>query len=277
MWYKKSLIIAIAVLFLFVLAGLGFAQNTTNVTQAGDDNDAAIVQTGDDNDAAIDQAGVIYRNPRVYNVDYSFELIPDPAKIDRSKDLKLWIPIPREWDSQKAVKIISVQPPPHAEYEDPEHGHRMLFWDFGKGPEKPSYKVDIKYRLESYEVHAEVDPEHIEPYDKTSKEYALYTRSTHTISVTPKIKELVKIAVGDEKNPYLQAERIFEFVRKKMRYKFVRHERGSVISSIVDFPVINQETGEEYYEGACGQYSNFFVALCRAAGIPARSDGGWIG
>ena len=78
-------------------------------------------------------AGVIYRNPRVYNVDYSFELVPDPNKIDRNKDLKLWIPIPREWDSQKAVKIISVQPPPYAKYEDPEYGNRMLFWDFGKG------------------------------------------------------------------------------------------------------------------------------------------------
>ena len=158
---------------------------------------------------------VIYRNPRVYNVDYSFELVPDPAKIDRTKDLKLWIPVPREWDSQKAVKIISVQQQPHAEYEDPEHGNRMLFWDFGKEPEKPSYKVHIKFRLESYEVHTEVDPEHIRPYDKTSKEYALYTRSEHTICITPKIKQMAQIAVGDEKNPYLQAKRIFEYVGKK--------------------------------------------------------------
>ena len=53
--------------------------------------------------------GLIYRNPRVYNIEYSFEMFPDPNKIDRTKDLKLWIPIPREWDSQKAVKIISVE------------------------------------------------------------------------------------------------------------------------------------------------------------------------
>ena len=222
-------------------------------------------------------SGLIYRNPRVYNVDYSFELVPDPNKIDRAKDLKLWIPIPREWDSQKAVKIISVQPPPHAEYEEPEHGNRMLFWDFGKGPEKPSYKVDIKFRLESYEVHAEVDPEHIEPYDKTSKEYALYTRSTHTISVTPKIKELAQIAVGDEKNPYLQARRIFRFVIKKMRYKIHRHERGVGTEVLLNNPVRSEDTGEVYYEGACGQSSALFIALCRAVGIPARTVAGFIG
>ena len=67
------------------------------------------------------ESGIIYRNPRVYNVDYSFELVPDPNNIDRAKDLKLWIPIPREWDSQKAVKIISVEPEPHGKYVDPEY------------------------------------------------------------------------------------------------------------------------------------------------------------
>jgi hypothetical protein len=69
---------------------------------------------------------IIYRNPQVFNITYSFELFPDSGKIDRDKDLKLFLPIPREWDSQKVVKIISVTPPPHATYEDPEYGNPML-------------------------------------------------------------------------------------------------------------------------------------------------------
>ncbi|MCK4794133.1 MAG: hypothetical protein KAV87_60965, partial [Desulfobacteraceae bacterium] len=219
-------------------------------------------------------SGIVYRNPRVYNVDYSFEMVPDPNNIDRAKDIKLWIPIPREWDSQKAVKIISVQPPPHAEYEEPEHGNRMLFWDFGEEPEKPSYKVDIKYRLSSYEAHAHVDPNRIGPYDKMSKEYALYTRSTCTIPITPKIRELAQQAVGDEKNPYIQAKRIFQFFRNRMRYKMT-FERG--IQFLLDNSVKDEQTGEEYYLGACGQHSSLFVALCRAVGIPARAVAGFVG
>lgn len=266
MWYKKSLNLSIAVLFQFLFMGLGFAQNTNNANL-----------TSNENDAAIDQTGVIYRNPRVYNVDCSFELFPDPKKIDRTKDLKLWVPIPQEWDSQKAVKIISVQPPPHAEYEDPEHGNRMLFWDFGNDPEKPSYIVYIKYRLESYEIHAEVDPEHIGSFDKTSKEYTLYTRSTPTVSITPKIREMAQEAVGDEKNPYRQAEILFKFVREKMDYKMHRLERGVGTEVLLNSPNQNEKTGENYYEGACGQYSAFFIALCRAVGIPARAVDGFVG
>ena len=61
--------------------------------------------SGDSNLNKSPSSQVIYRNPRVYNVDYSFELVPDPKKIDRAKDLKLWMPVPREWDSRKGVKL----------------------------------------------------------------------------------------------------------------------------------------------------------------------------
>jgi len=223
------------------------------------------------------ESGIIYSNPRVYNVDYSFEMTPDPNKIDRNKDLKLWIPIPREWDSQKAVKIISVQPEPHARYVDPEYGNPMLFWDFGRMPEQPTYKANIKFRLESYDIDAEVDPNQIGSYDKTSKEYILYTRSTYTIHITPKIRELAREAVGNETNPYLQATRIVEFVGKKMRYKILDFERGRGIDCLLAYPVIDPKTGQEYYEGCCNQITALIVALCRAIGIPARCVSGYIG
>ena len=222
-------------------------------------------------------AGIVYRNPRVYNVDYSFEMAPDPNTIDRAKDLRVWIPIPCEWDSQKAVQIISVRPEPQARYVDPEYGNTIFYWDFGKEPEKPSYKVDIKFRLESYDVSVKVDPNRVGPYDKTSKEYALYTRSTHTIHITPKIRELAREAVGDETNPYLQAERIVKFVGKKMHYKILDYERGRGIDCLLAYPVTDEKTGQECYEGCCNQYTALMVALCRAIGIPARCVSAYVG
>lgn len=216
--------------------------------------------------------GLIYRNPRVYNVEYTFEMFPDSNKVDRDKDLKLWIPIPREWDSQKAVKIISVEPEPHSKYVDPEYGNPMLFWDFGKGPEKPSYKVHLKYRLEQYEVHSNIDPNRVGSYDKTSKDYALYTQSTNTVTITDKVKELAKTAIGNEKIPYLQVKRIYQLVREMMCYKgFESQGKVRSVETILDNPVIDPKTGRERYLGVCNDQSMVFIALCRAVGIPARS------
>jgi hypothetical protein len=154
----------------------------------------------------------------------------------------------------------------------------MLFWDFGKEPEQLSYKVDIKFRLESYQqVYVKVDPNRVSSYDKTSKEYALYTRSTHTIHITPKIRELAKEAIGDETNPYLQAQRIVKYVRKKVHYKILDFERGRGIDVLLAYPVTDEKTGQEYYEGCCSQFTALTVALCRAVGIPARSVAAYIG
>ena len=225
----------------------------------------------------LDTSHVIYRNPRVYNVDYTFELCPGKDSIDRSKDLKLWIPVPREWDSQKAVKIISVEPEPYATYVDPEYGNTILFWDFGKVPVKESYEVNIKYRAEVFEVYSDIEPEKIGPYDMKSEGYQLYTRSTYHTSITPKIREFAQAAVGDEKNTYLQAKRIFEFVRAKMRFNRVKHLTGSGTENLFNFPLTDPYSGEQYFEGQCNHYSVFFVAMCRAAGIPARGVTGMVG
>ncbi|MEJ2703606.1 MAG: transglutaminase domain-containing protein, partial [Sedimentisphaerales bacterium] len=226
--------------------------------------------------SAAVHAGVTYRNPRVYNIDYSIEMFPDPNEIDRSKDLKLCVPIPREWDSQKAVKIISIEPEPHAKYVDPEYGNPMLFWDFGKDPERPSYKVHVKYRLEQYDVYSNIDPNRIGKYDKTSKNYILNTRGNSTVTITDKVRELAKTAVGDEKNPYMQVKRIYKFVRDKMCYGYPSGLGWKrCVEDILDRPTINPKTGQEYYLGVCYDQSMVFVALCRAAGIPARSVTAW--
>jgi hypothetical protein len=271
--YKKTYLKVINFLLLAFLSCRPAEEQYIN----GNSKDLRKVNTSTQNFLESNNSGIIYRNPRVYNVDYSFELVPELNKIDRNKDLKLWVPIPREWDSQKAVKIISIEPEPHAKYVDPEHGNPMLFWDFGKKPEKPSYKVNIKFRLESYDINVKFDPNRVGTYDKTSREFELYTRSTHTIHITPKIRELAREAVGDETNPYLQAEQIVKFVRRKMRFKRLSYERGRGIDCLLAYPVTDKETGQEYYEGACNQYSALFIALCRAVGIPARSVQGFVG
>ncbi len=230
--------------------------------------------------ANLSVAQLTYQNPRVYNLDISFEMKPDYSRIDRDKDLKLWMPLPREWDSQKNVQIISIEPDPHSQFTDPEYGNTMLYWDFGEHPETPVLKVKIKVRLLSYSVNAEIDTSFIKPYDTTTKEYKLYTQSGFTIHITPKIKELAAQAIGNATNPYTQAERIAKFVHKKIRFslntRFKQGFEGS-LDYLLSHPVKDETSGEEYFEGDCTYYSALFIAMCRSLGIPARCVCGRIG
>ncbi len=218
--------------------------------------------------------GVIYSNPRVYNVEMSFEIVPDPAKIDRDRDLKVWIPIPREWDSQKNVQIVSIKPEPHSQNTDPEYGNKIFYWDFGKYPEKASYQVNIHARIVSYEIHTMIDSSNIKPYDKTSKEYELYTKSGYTIHITPKVKELAKAAIGSENSPYIQAQKILAFVNNIIRYE---QNMNRSLDYMFSTSNIDERSGEEYFIGDCSHYSALFVGLCRSEGIPARCVYGRIG
>jgi transglutaminase-like putative cysteine protease len=210
-------------------------------------------------------------DPRVFNVTYSFEFPVDPAHLDRAKDLKVWLPLPREWDNQKEVQIVSVTPPPQARYTDPDFGNPMLFWDFGKEPVANWYRAEVRFRLVTYETRFDIDPRQVRPYSKTNADYLLYTRDEHTVHLTPKVSELAKEAVGGETNPYLQARRVCEFVYRKVRYKVLDFAQGRGTDVLLEHPLKDAKNGEEYYEGCCNQRSALFVALCRALGIPARS------
>ncbi len=232
------------------------------------------------NITTFDSSHIIYQNPRVYNVRISFEIVPDPLQIDREQDLKVWIPIPREWDSQKNVKIVSIQPEPYSQYIDLELGNKIFYWDFGRYSVKPSYIINIQLRLLSYEIQTKIDSSNIKPYDKTSKEYELYTKSGFTIHIIPKVKEMAKEAIENEKNPYLKAQKIMKLVHNKIRYnQNIRFNQG--LNGSLDYMLsnskINERNGEEYFLGDCSHYSALFVAICRSEGIPARCVYGRIG
>jgi transglutaminase-like putative cysteine protease len=263
---KASLVKYTIISFIIVTALIYYPSNANSV-----ENKFSTDSTSD----RSTKIGVIYSNPRVYNVEMSFEIIPDPAEIDRDQDLKVWIPISREWDSQKNVQIVSIQPKPQSQYTDPEYGNKIFYWDFGKYPVKPSYQVIIQARLLSYAVHTIIDSSNIKPYDKTSKEYELYTKSGHTIHITPKVKELAKEAIGNEANPYLQAQKILTYVHKKIHY--YQHMNNRSLDYMFSNSKIDERSGEEYFIGSCTEYSALFVSLCRSEGIPARCVYGRIG
>ncbi len=76
----------------------------------------------------------------------------------------------------------------------------------------------------------------------------------------PYIQKLARQIVGKETNPYWMARRIFDYVRRHLEYKL---EGGWNTA-----PVVLQRG-----TGSCSEYTFSFIALARAAGLPARYVG----
>ncbi len=77
---------------------------------------------------------------------------------------------------------------------------------------------------------------------------------------SPYIQDTAKRIVGDEKNPYWIARKIYDFIIDSLEYEMV----GGW-----DVPEVVLKRGS----GSCSEYTFSFVALCRAAGLPARYQG----
>lgn len=74
------------------------------------------------------------------------------------------------------------------------------------------------------------------------------------------IQKAVKRAVGKEKNPYWIARRIYRYIHRRVHYKL---SGGWNVAP----RVLTRGSG------SCSEYSFLFIAMCRAAGIPARYVG----
>ncbi|MFO7934123.1 MAG: hypothetical protein R6U78_08575 [Bacteroidales bacterium] len=150
-----------------------------------------------------------YKNPKVIDVEYKYKISLDSIEINRKEDLKVWIPVPRDWNTQKVIEVSKIEPQCDKDYFDPEHGNRILFWNFGKSPEAESYEITICFRTENFQIYVNessltksVKQHDNVTYKKNSNEYKLYTRSTQKrIKITPEIVKMAKEAVANEKNP----------------------------------------------------------------------------
>jgi putative cell wall-binding protein len=113
------------------------------------------------------------------------------------------------------------------------------------------YKTDLSNTSSDYSYFSE--------YDK-------YTSSEDKIeSNNPLIISKSKEIVGSEKNPYIKAKKIFEFINTKIQYDY-EYEYNYDYSEDSQGALNTITSGK----GVCGGFARLFTAMCRSVGIPAR-------
>jgi len=185
--------------------------------------------------------------------------------------LEIWLPLPIETDSQTNVTILSVEP---AQYVKSSTGTSadvgIAYLEIPLAEVNGSFlNVTVRFRFIQHEQRFVVNVQDVKPYNTTRPEYQKYTASGTNIVITPAMKAKAQEIVGNETNPYLQAQKIYWYIVETIPYSHAPHlwlmTSGTPESEYV------LDTGI----GDCGSQSMYFAALCRSLGIPARAAGGY--
>jgi transglutaminase-like putative cysteine protease len=129
---------------------------------------------------------------------------------------------------------------------------------------RPAEEVAAEYRVrvELGELHYAFYPEDVGGLDRIPAAIReTYTAPTSRLQLDrEEISKTAREVVGDEANPYWIARKIFDWVNEKLEYDRV----GGW-----DVPTTLIKRGT----GSCSEYAFLYIALCRAAGLPARYEG----
>lgn len=177
---------------------------------------------------------------------------------DEDARVRLWAALPFTRPGQ-IVSDLALSPEPQAVYEDALGGNRIAYWEVADLPEDGCLVFTVDFAVQAHEVNAVAGAQAAQPYERESAEYRRFTRSEPWIELTPEIRSAAAAIVGDETNPLHAAKRIFDYVIREMRYEFPDFSQRGAAKSFAR------------RKGDCGEFSVVFAALCRAAGIPART------
>lgn len=211
----------------------------------------------------------VYDYPATYLGKHTVDI--PRSELPASGTFKMWFPLPITLGYQQPVEVLSIEPADYVVLPSSSSGDiSTLYMEVPLEKLEGPLRVEVRFKFTHYEQHFRVDPALVGPYDTSSPEYIAYTKSSGNVAVTPEIKAAAEQIVGGEKNPYLAARKIYDYMIKTIDYSLMPHLLLYPRSELRESTYVH-----EYKVGDCGAQGTYFAALCRAVGIPARVPGGW--
>jgi transglutaminase-like putative cysteine protease len=200
---------------------------------------------------------IAFVNPQAYSVEYKVVISNGGFSLT---DLRLYLPIPGEWEAQKDLKINQVSPDPQSQETEKNSGNAMVYWQRHGTPKKNSSETFmLSFDLTSYETITNIDPTTVQPYNTDTVEYKQFTKAEKYIeSSDPEIVQLANDLAEGETNPYILAKSFYDYV--------IDHAHFKLLGQGLNGAKYLLDNGN----GEGGDYSALFIALSRAKGIPAR-------
>ncbi len=195
---------------------------------------------------------------RYSRIEFTHDVINfGPAEV---QDLNAYLAIPEDLPSQEIISI-SYPRKPDGFLED-RWGQRVAHFMVDRLEPQEQFQGVMKVKAKIYDVIYHILPDRVgELEDIPGKIASRFLENDDKYRLNdPAIQKAVREAVGDEENPYWIARNIFDYLRENLFYERVG---GWDIAPTV----LTRGSG------SCSEYAFLYIAMCRAAGIPARYAG----
>ncbi|GAB4371640.1 MAG: transglutaminase domain-containing protein [Spirochaetales bacterium] len=201
---------------------------------------------------------VVYKEKRTYTVRSSMSI--SNVIGNGEGGVYLWIPRVQEGPNQRDVQLT--EQVPRAEIEN--YNGLMLVFLKNLLPDR-TYTVAQTFLLDRYEIESRINLQKLKrEYDETRGLYRVYTAGNAVTPVNdPEVQKHLSLAIGKEMTPYGKAQRIYQYLIRKLKFEPNRTYR-SVVEGL------QEGKGDPY------TFALLFVAMARSAGIPARTIAGYL-
>nr|WP_310091569.1 transglutaminase domain-containing protein [Pseudoxanthomonas sacheonensis] len=192
-------------------------------------------------------------------------LTVDADAVPAGETVRAWIPYPRAIAGQQE-NIRFIESAPLAHSIAPESALQRTVY-----LEKPAVAgtptaFSITYELTIRGQYHAIDPDRVVAAPLTAELAPFVAERSPHVVFTPAIREFSRKVVGDEKNPYRIAQKLYAAVDK---IPWAGAREYSTITNISDYAL---HAGH----ADCGQQTLLLITLLRLNGIPARWQSGMV-
>lgn len=203
--------------------------------------------------------------PRRFECHLAITVKPDI--VEKGRMIRCWMPFPQQFAAQGGVELLETNPPVKW-INSPDYPMRSLYFEQpSRGAEPTAFEA--RWRMDVLPRHYPIDPAKVTaPAPQVAKALEAYTdEHPPHIVFTDEIRRMAEEIAGGETNPYLRAKKYYDWISENISYSYARE-----YSTLRNISMYVAENGY----GDCGQITLLFMALCRAGGIPARWESGWM-
>jgi transglutaminase-like putative cysteine protease len=190
-----------------------------------------------------------YGDKRSYTISYSVNIQVKEASEPNS--LYLWIPRPVSSASQRGVELLSRDAEPFID----DYRGTSLF-QFNNLDASSRTGIALSYRVEVYSLETALQARQVKEGGDSPVDSAWSLPGPLIPSDDPRIRTLAAAVTGKERNPYLKARQIYDWLIREGNIRS-RPLTGGAIEAL------EQKQADPYMAAL------LFCALCRASGISA--------